>query len=412
MNILMLGRWLPPPRRPVRGTREYQFARHLARRHKLTLAFIADNPDAAGAITALRGEFGDLEFASIPRGWKSLASAVRLVSGESCTLSYFRSEALRTRLADRLRRTRYDLVFVSSSSMIQYALDVSPTIPMVVDFGEVDSQWWVRQAARGSFPATRFFQTEAARLRAAEGTAARRATLCLAETREAAGIVQALGPGAPIGLIPTGVDVEGPGPVQSADQAPTVVLSVSLSGATELKDARDFYRAVIATARKRVPAARFLIASRDPIPGARAGRDPFGVEVMAPTDIRSLYHGHAVAIAPQHAGFELRASVLEPMAAGIPVITTQTVCDQLGAQAGRDLRVAATALDFERELVELLENSSLRGEAGAQGRVFAQANYSWEALTVRLDQLLAEVVRAAGDPTTTKPRPIAAILGG
>src|SRR5262249_13290024 len=119
MNILMLGRWLPPPRRPVRDTREYQFGRYLVRDHHLTVAFVTDNPDTTGAISALRKEFTDIEFAVMPRTWKSLEAALRAATGESCTLSYARSGALRTRLEDRIRRSDYDLVFVLSSSMIQ-----------------------------------------------------------------------------------------------------------------------------------------------------------------------------------------------------------------------------------------------------------------------------------------------------
>ena len=67
MNILMLGRWLPPARRPVRDTREYQFGRYLARDHQLTVAFVTDNPDTSGALSARRKEFTDIEFAVMPR---------------------------------------------------------------------------------------------------------------------------------------------------------------------------------------------------------------------------------------------------------------------------------------------------------------------------------------------------------
>src|SRR5207244_10656942 len=69
----------------------------LAQKHSLTLAFTTDNPNAVGPISSLRSEFGDLEFTVVPRTWKSLTSAVSLMTGESCTLSYFRSEALRSR---------------------------------------------------------------------------------------------------------------------------------------------------------------------------------------------------------------------------------------------------------------------------------------------------------------------------
>lgn len=56
---LMLARWLPRPRRHEEARREYRF--------------------------------GHLEFAVVRRGWRDLSTAVRVVSGESRSIAYFRS---------------------------------------------------------------------------------------------------------------------------------------------------------------------------------------------------------------------------------------------------------------------------------------------------------------------------------
>jgi glycosyltransferase involved in cell wall biosynthesis len=413
MNILMLGRWVPPPRRPVRGTREYQFARYLARTHRLTLAFITDNPDAAGSISALRSEFGDLEFASVPRGWKSLASAVRLATGESCTLHYFRSEALRTRLADRLRSTGYDLVYVSSSTMIQYALSVDPGIPMVVDFGEVDSEWWAQRAVRGVYGAARFFRTEAARLRAAETAAARRAVRRMVETPEAARIVQSLAPEVPTVVIPNGVDIDGDAAISRPGKVPTVVFAASLDRPAAVSEILDFCRSVIPAVRARIPHARVVIASKDPVPPGSAADAVEGLEIVAPIgDVRLLFHRHAVAAAPDGAAFDLRTSVLEPMATGVPVVTTSSVRDALRARAGRDLQVADNRLDFALRVVEMLESDALRAEMGTQGRGFVQDNFSWEISAARVGELLAGAVKGYAAGNGSGPRPIPAQRGG
>jgi len=231
MNILMLGRWVGAPRYPLKATREYHFGRVLAQKHSLTLAFTTDNPNAVGPISSLRSEFGDLEFTVVPRTWKSLASAVSLMTGESCTLSYFRSEALRSRLADRIRTTPYDLVFVTSSSMIQYAMEIDPAIPVIVDFAHLDSEWWIRQASRGSFPGSRFFQTEGVRLRATEALAARRAAHCLVATPEAAKLVQGFKPTGPVTVVADGVDVENFRSRPRRGGPPTVVLATALGWA-------------------------------------------------------------------------------------------------------------------------------------------------------------------------------------
>ena len=414
MNILMLGRWLPPPRSPVRATREYQFARHLARTHRLTLAFITDNPDAIGAISALRADFGDLEFAAVPRAWKSLTSAVSLASGESCTLSYYRSEALRARLADRLRQTRYDLVFVSSSSMIQYALEVDAAIPLVVDFGDVDSEWWVRQGQRAGFGAAHFCRAEAARLRSAEAGAARRALGCAVTSPQAAEIVRSLAPVVTPTVIPNGVDPAAFDATPRNGKGPTVVLGTSPRDDGELNDALDFCRSIMPLVQAHVPRAGFVVASKDMIPGGEAQARRMGVELVAPlTDGRLVFTRHAVAVAPVRGGFDERASALEPMMAGIPVVGGSEVCQRLQAKAGQDLRVSDDLADFARQVVELLENRELREDLGARGRRFAQRRYAWGVVGDRLEQLLGEVVKtgpAAGPGSA--PRSIAAARGG
>jgi glycosyltransferase involved in cell wall biosynthesis len=389
MNILMLGRWLPPPRRPVKSTREYQFARQLAGKHHVTLAFVSDNPDAVGAISALRAEFGDLEFASVPKTWKSLTSAVSLAAGESCTLSYFRSEALRTRIADRLRRTRYDLVFVSASSMIQYALDSDPSLPMLVDFGRVDSEWWARQAVRGAFPARRFFRAEAARLRIAEASAARRAVRCVVETHEAGRVVGAWAPTASIAVIPNGVDVEFFGSSPRGGRTPLVVINSALDTEAGIREVVDFCRTILPVVRAGVPEARIAVVSKEAVRVNGAFTGCPGVEVSAPvTDVRALFHTHAVAAAPMREGSELRSSVLEPMAAGVPVVTTRGAAGQLRAVAGRDILTADDPVDFARQMVRLLRDPSARAAMGARGRAYVATHHAWNVVAGALMEIV------------------------
>ena len=400
MNILMLGRWLPPSRRPVRATREYQFARQLARSHQLTLAFINDQPDAAGSISALRSEFSDLEFASVPRRWKSLAGALSLAVGESCTLSYFRSEALRTRLVDRLQRARYGLIFVTSSSMLQYARDIDPAIPLLVDFGFVDSAWWAAQGARAGMPSGRFFRTEAARLRAAESVAARRAVRCIVATPEAARTVQAFAPGVPTSVIENGLDLEFSGAAVRPKSEPTVLVSAGAASDGALTAIVQFFRGIAPSLKARFPRVRFVLLTREPLVKLKAPADLPGFEIVGPSaDLRSVVHGHAIAVAPPVPGLDLRASVLEPMAAGLPVVGGTYVCDELGADASQALVACETVADFSAKIARLLEDAARRAEVGARGKAYVAARYSWDILTQRLGTIVDDVARAAGSPT-------------
>jgi glycosyltransferase involved in cell wall biosynthesis len=407
MNILMLGRWLPPPRRPVRAMREYQFAHRLARAHRLTLAFVTDNPDTAGAISTLRSEFQELEFAAVPRAWKSLTGALSLATGESCTLSYFRSEALRTRLGDRLRHTRYDLVCVSASSMVQYVLDIDKTIPVMVDFGEIDSEWWLQRAVRGSFPSTRFFRTEAARLRAAEAAAARRAVRCLASSPEAAEIVKQFAPEAPVIVIPNGVDVDALGSSPVRSKTPTVVLNTSLAGDMEIHDAIEFQRTVMPIVRELVPGARFVILSREPVANPWLSAALAGADLVTGVpDPGPVLHQATVAVAPLRHSKEIRRTILEPMAAGLPVVATSGVLQRLAVNAGHELLAADEPKEFALKVVRLLINDALRAEVGSRARSFVVEPHSWNHLAVQFLQEVEGIGRPLAPAAQAVPEPV------
>jgi len=402
MNILMLGRWLPPPRRPVRDTREYQFGRYLARDHQLTVAFVTDNADATGAISALRKEFTDIEFAVMPRTWKSLEAAVRAATGESCTLSYARSGALRTRIEDRIRRSDYDLVFVLSSSMIQYVLDLNPAIPVVMDFAGVDSEWWLAQAARGPYPATRFFNTEASRLRLAEAAVARRAAWCVAESAAAETIVRSLVPDAKTAVVPSGVDVElFAGPTRENKTRTVVLRTSSLGSDQDLREAEQFCRHVIPRVRARIPEARIVLASGDPIPTPRAAR-LLGAEVVAPvTDPRQFFHSQAAAVGLFGSGNDLRRRVLEPMAAGIPVIVGTNAIEQLGIEDKQAVCRADGPADIAQAVIQLLEDPIRRIEFGERGKAYVTANAAWSVMAERLAGIIQRA--AQGSPAVVRP---------
>jgi len=407
MNILMLGRWLPPPRRPVRATREYQFAHHLARTHRLTLAFVTDNPDTAGAISALRSEFQDLEFAAVPRAWKSLTGALSLATGESCTLSYFRSEALRTRLGDRLRRTRYDLVCVSASSMIQYVVDIDKTIPLLVDFDAIDSEWWFQRAVQGSFPSTRFFRTEAARLRGAEAAVAGRAVRCLASSTEAADIVKRFAPEAPMIVIPNGVDIDGIGSSPGRARNQTVVLNTSLAGEMEIRDATEFQRTVMPIVRERIPAARLVILSRESVTNPRLVAALAGADVATGIpDPGPMLHQAMVAVAPLRNSMALHRAVLEPMAASLPVVATSGVLQRLVVNDGHELMVADEPKDFALKIVRLLGNDALRAEIGSRARSFVVEHHSWNHMAAEFLRLVESIRRPPALASEAAPAPL------
>src|SRR5713226_242314 len=252
MNILMLGPWLPTPGRPLATERLHRFARQLAKDHRLTLACATNHPNPFGAVSALRDEFEDLEFAVVPNRWKRLWSVAHLATGSSAEVAYFSSDALRNRIRDRLQTSPFHLVYVASTSMIPYALELAPHVPVVLDFGDLDSEWWQDRAQRFSGFKTKIYQAEATRLREVEIMGARRATHCLVATPQAARTVASFAPWAAVSVIGDGVHTDGPAVPTRIGGPHLIAFTPCLEGNAEAQAAAEFCESVLSAVRTRV----------------------------------------------------------------------------------------------------------------------------------------------------------------
>ena len=394
MNILMLAPWLPTIRRPLANERQHRFARHLARDHRLTLACATDHQNPFGAVSALREEFEDLEFAVVPNRWKRLWSVAHLAAGASAEVAYFSSAALRTRLRDRLRTSPFDLAYVASTSMVPYALDLDPRVPVVLDFGELDSEWWLGRSRRFSGLKAKVYETEAARLRNVEVIGAHRAIHCLVATPQAAQVVKSFAPRAVVTVIADGVDIDELAEAPRPGATNRIVFNPCLEHEGEALAAAEFCREVLSPVRTRVASAKLLIGCKRLFRLVRKLMLLPGVEVAVPThDLRPLFRRATVVVAPGRHGAAMQRGVLEAMAAGVPVITSREGLDGLPVQHGRELYVEESPAGFTERLIDLLHKPALREVMAAKGRAFVRLNYSSASAAARLAAVMEAVLQ-------------------
>lgn len=396
MNILMLGPWLPTTGRPLAAERLHRFARQLAKDHRLTLACTTDHPNPFGAVSALRDEFEDFEFAVVPNRWKRLWSVAHLATGSSAEVAYFSSGALRNRIRDRLQTSPFHLVYVASTSMIPYALELAPRVPVVLDFGDLDSEWWRERAQRFSGVRARVYQAEASRLRDVEIRGARRATHCLVATPQAAKTVAAFAPWAAISEVGDGVDADEPAVPTRIGGPHMIAFNPRLEGNSEAQAAAEFCNLVLPPVVARVGRTKLLVGCKSLFRLAKRLAHIPGVEVAAPaSDLRLLLRRAAVAVAPRRFGAETRRSVLAAMAAGVPVITTLDGLDGLPIKHGQELYLEENARGFAERLIDLLGKPTLREVMGARGRAFVRAHCSPLAAATRLSQVIDAAANGA-----------------
>src|SRR2546421_7315314 len=162
MRILMLAHRLPYPPTTGDRVRAFHVAQALATRHQLTLACPLDGRRELAAAHELRAVIPDLECAALGSLRRQMSALGALAGGFPLSVRYFTSRALAARIRQRAGTERFDLTYVSSSSMAQYA---PPGVPLVMDFVDVDSEKFARYGRETQPPMRWIYRLEAERLR-------------------------------------------------------------------------------------------------------------------------------------------------------------------------------------------------------------------------------------------------------
>jgi sugar transferase (PEP-CTERM/EpsH1 system associated) len=395
VKILLLAHRLPFPPHTGDKVRAYHIAHHLAKHHSLTLGALADEADFGSSAEELRRTLGDVEVQGISRRWRRLASLGALIVGGSATMSYFASGRLRRRLERRLQAERYDLLYISSSSMAQYA-ESALGVPALVDFVDVDSDKWVQYGRQLGFPRGWIYSLEGRRLRWYEREVGRRAARAVVATEAEARLLRELLPSRVISVVPNGVDLTYFAPAASSREEPLIVFTGAMDYYPNVDGVVWFCSAILPTIRSAVPEARFVIVGKDPTPAVRRLTEIPGVQVTgAVPDVRPFLSRAALAVAPLRIARGVQNKVLEAMAAGLPVVATPKAHEGISATAGRDLFVMGEPSAFAEQVIALLRNPALRAEIGLRARHFVERNCSWEATYQRLDQVISSIVPGA-----------------
>ena len=97
-------------------------------------------------------------------------------------------------------------------------------------------------------------------------------------------------------------------------------------------------------------------------------------------DIRPLYRGCAVFVAPIISGNGMRVKLLEAMSMGMAVITSPRGAQGFQARGGEHLVIADSAEAFVSNTVQLLQDKDRCADLGARARDLIRQRYDWSVI--------------------------------
>jgi glycosyltransferase involved in cell wall biosynthesis len=178
--------------------------------------------------------------------------------------------------------------------------------------------------------------------------------------------------------VPNGVDLEYFRPLDRPPDPNTIVFSGKMSYHANVTAALYFVQHIFPLIRASKPAARLRIVGSNPPHAIQALPADPNIEVTGHVaDLRQYVGSANVAVCPVTVKVGIQNKLLEAMAMGVPIVSTELGMEGLSTTAGQELLVGRHPAEFAAHVVQLFDDSSLARRMGAAGRHYVERHHRW-----------------------------------
>jgi len=389
MRILFLTQRFPFP--PDRGDRirSYNILRYLAGRHTVSLATLTDEVIQERHWKEIMDLCTSIDVGRIHRIRRTIMSLFYLPTLTPLTLPNYYSKELQEKVELRLRQESFDLIFIYCSSMAPYVLD-RERIPKVIDFVDVDSEKWFEYARSTLFPISLIYFREGYLLRRYEKQIAEFCRHAFVTSRREKIAFEKFLKGAPVTTVCNGVAIPENAKVRRSG------CRMMFTGVMDYWPNEDavchFVHDIFPLITERVPEAEFFIVGQRPTRKVRDLSKVQGVTVTGWVPDPGSYLDEAVVfVAPIRIARGIQNKVLEAMACGVPVISTNAAADGLDSVNGRDFLLADSPVSFAEQAVLLLRDGGFRERLAASAIEYVRKNHDWNSNLKEMENIMAGI---------------------
>jgi sugar transferase (PEP-CTERM/EpsH1 system associated) len=403
-DLLFLTQRLPYP--PMKGEkiRPLQILKYLTQWYDVHLGCLIDDPSDEAHIPTIAAMCRDIHVARLNRRVARLSCLRGLLTGECLSVTFFRDQALQRWVRQVIETVQPAVIFVNSSNMAPYVLDLPRTGTRIVDLADVDSEKWRAYARNASGPMRLVYHREWRKMVALEQRIARECDLASFVSRQEAALFARQNPDCAdrIRGVSSGVDHRYFDPCLDHAPAfdatvPTFVFTGTMDYPPNVDAVVWFATEILPVIRRDVPAAAFYIVGNSPSAEVERLATIDGVVVTGRVPDVRPYVAHATAgVAPMRIARGIQNKVLEAMSLARPVVLTSGALEGISAQPGRDVILADSTDAFAAACVRLARTGDPDG-IGAAARRRVLQDYDWAATLRQFDDLLRPT-QASAEP--------------
>jgi sugar transferase (PEP-CTERM/EpsH1 system associated) len=238
------------------------------------------------------------------------------------------------------------------------------------------------------------YRLESAKLRQAEAALAKQFAFCTCTTKPELGTLNGYGVPAPTDWFPNGVDTDFFRPTEEPYDPDVISFIGRMDYYPNQQCMLSFCKDVMPMICRRRPGTKLWIVGANPSRAVCAlGRLPNVTVTGSVDDVRPYLYRSAVNVAPLTIARGTQNKVLEAMAMGVPVVTSEQAAGGVDAVPNEHFLTASTREGYRDAVLRLLDSPKDRELFARSGRARMLSHHNWEnsmnKLSVLIEKCLA-----------------------
>ena len=402
MNILVLSHRVPfPPNKgeKIRTFHQVQFL--VAQGHDVTVLSPYEDEEERDYARDLEKCLA-ISVSMFPLKLKWLRLLRGLAQNLPLTVAFFYNRELQATFDQLISSGKYGAVLCSSSAMASYVFHnkklagpgSTSKVKLVMDFMDLDSDKWQQYQAQSGLPMKLVYRREAKLVNRLEKSCYELFDTCFfVSDKEAELFAHQLPESGKVRVMGNGIDTDlfYPDSTKQVSDHP-VMLFTGVMNYKPNEDAVEwFVSSVWPDILTQWPDAEFIIGGMNPSQKVQQLGKKQGVTVTGfVEDIVPYYQKAHVFVAPFRLARGLQNKILQALACGLPVITTELGLEGIKAEVNEEILVAGSAPEFEAQVKRLLTDKQLYAKLSQKGPRLIHRDHSWNSLLNELAAALKE----------------------
>ncbi|HTO17227.1 MAG TPA: glycosyltransferase [Edaphocola sp.] len=393
MKILFAANRFPYP--PYRGDKLkiYNLAKRLCKDHELHLLTFLEEESDLQYLENLDGIFKHIHLVRLGKITSYINVLKGFVGSEPLQSAYFRSSKMFRKVNTLLKEENYDAVHIQHLRMAQYFIE-HKEIPRILDLPDAFSLYWMRRTDASSGLRKWFNYKEYKRIKAYEPKlkAFDKVLVC---SREDLAWLETQSNLNNVSLLPNGVDAEffeNPTPDYYTNRN-KILFTGNMDYAPNIDGVLYFCKEIFPLILEKHPKAQFIIAGQRPVKEILALQSEKVIVTGFVPSLKDWYKEASIVVSPLRFGAGTQNKVLEAMAMGVPIISTNIGFEGLNIFSGEGVIVAMDTVPFAQACIRLLSDAKMRKEVGQVGVGVIRSQFDWNIISNFLIGYCVEVNR-------------------